>query len=579
MYKQNNHHPSSSIIFKTIFIILFLAENEFAQSLQIQAQNRIIQYFNSNKFKECIDSGVIYLEMYGSKPLKTYLTKVKEGFSNYDPNNLDQISKYIDKVIDLSPKIIPLYAIYAGIGEVSFWMMYKDNLPAKDKKKIMNFSISYFYNALNCITNGPIKARSIVYQKMANIIRQYGDKGAADAADLIAFKYDPDNIDIGLKVASYYELIGNTDSTQSILIRLYNSMTNKNVYQGIFDFLGDHFSNPNAKITNYFKALSLGAKDSSFLYCKIAEEYFPYKPDSAIINYKRAIRLGLSNDKILVKLGLLYNLKMDCKTAIEYFNRVKSWNTKPAIYADSYAGCYADIGDYNNAIKLYTISKNHSQIAYSYFSLKYYKQAIDVYQLDINRAKIKKWPNANDKKNYLGWHYYNLAEAYAAIDERTEAFNTFVNANNYMNKIDALAMDLKYDIEFYRILKDNLGWDYLSDDDEFLYLYKKNEISKHGKLIQAWIKKVIFPYQKNLSTIMFSIKNDHPNDMKKYDDYYYTLLLYQFDTSKQKARCLRFSDYTYNGICLKSFNFDNPEWSITFPKGLSEYWVSGLYRM
>jgi hypothetical protein len=579
MYNQINHNPASSIISKTIFIILFLAGNEFAQSSEIQSQKRIIQYFNSNKFKECIDSGVKYLELYGSNPLKNYLSKVKEGFSNYDPNNLEQISKYIDKVIDLSPKIIPLYAIYAGIGEVSFWMMYKDNLPAKEKKKILNFSTSYFYNALDYVAKDSFKARSIVYQKMANIIRHYGDKGAADAADLIAFKYDPDNIDIGLKIASYYEIIGNSDSTQSILIRLYNSLKNKNVYQGIFDFLGDHFSNSNTKITNYFKALSQGAIDPSVLYSKIADEYFPYKPDSAIDNYKKAIKLGLSNDKILVRLGLLYNLKMDCKTAIEYFNKVKSWNNEPTIYADSYAGCYADIGDYNKAIKLYTISKNHSQIAYSYFNLKYYRQAIDVYLLDINNAKTKKWTNAIDKKNYLSWHYYNLAETYAATDERTEAFNAFVNANNYMNKNDALAMDLKNDIEFYRILKDNVDWDYLSEDDEFLYLYKKNEISKHGKLIQAWIKKVIFPYQKNLPTIKIAIKNDHPNDMKKYDDYYYTLTLYEFDTSKQKARCLRSSDYTYNGICLKSINFSNPEWSVTFPKGLSEYWVSSLYSM
>jgi hypothetical protein len=579
MYNQIYYNLLSSIISKTILIILFLAGNEFAQSTEMQYQKRIIQYFNSNNFKECIDSGVKYLELYGSNPLKNYLSTVKEGFSNYDPNNLEQLRKYINKVIDLSPRIIPLYAIYAGIGEVSFWMMYKDNLPAKDKKKILNFSTSYFYNALDYVTKDSFKARSIVYQKMANIIRHYGDKGAADAADLIAFKYDPNNIDIGLKVASYYEMIGNSDSTRSILIRLYDFLKNKDVYQGVYDFLGDHFSNANSKVTNYLKALSQGARDPSVLYYKIADEYFPYKPDSAINNYKKAIQLGLSNDKIYVRLGLLYNLKMDCKTAIEYFNKVKSWNNESTIYADSYAGCYADIGDYNKAIKLYTISKNHSQIAYSYFNLKYYRQAIDVYVLDINRAKTKKWSNAIDKKNYLGWHYYNLAEAYSAVDERTEAFNSFLNANNYMNKNDALAMNLKYDIEFYKILKENLDWDYLSDDDEFLYLYKKNEISKHGKLIQAWIKKVIFPYQKNLSSIKLEIKNNHPNDMKKYDDYYYTLSLYEFDTSKQKARCLRYSDFTKNGICLKSINFDNPEWSVTFPKGLSEYWVSSLYSM
>ena len=148
-----------------------------------------------------------------------------------------------------------------------------------------------------------------------------------------------------------------------------------------------------------------------------------------------------------------------------------------------------------------------------------------------------------------------------------------------MNKNDAHSMGLKYDIELYKILKDNVGWDYLSYDDEFLYLYKKNEISKHGKLVQAWIKKVIFPYQKNLSKIKTAIKNRHPNEMKKYEEYYYTLSLYEFDTSKQKARCLRISDYTCNGMCLKSINFDNSEWSVTFPQGLSEYWVSSLYSM
>ena len=579
MYNQIKHHLMPSIISKTILIMLLLAGNELAQSSKTQFQKKINQYFNSNNFKECVETGAKYLELYGSDSLKNYLSKVKEDLNSFDLNNFDQIEKSIDKIIDLSPKIIPLYAIYTGIGEVSFKMMYKNNLPPNDKKKILNFSTSYFYKALDFITTDSFTARSIVYQKMANIIRHYGDKGAADAADFIAFKYDSDNIDIGLKVASYYETIGKSDSTQAILIRLYNSLKNKNAYQGIYDFLGDHFINSNTKINNYLKALSQGAKDSSVLYCKIADEYFPYKADSAIDNYKKALKLGLSNNKILVRLGLLYNLKMDCRTAIYYFNKVKSWKNEPAIYADSYAGCYADIGDYNKAIKWYTISKNHSQIAYSYLNLKYYRQAIDVYRLDINRAKNRKWSNANDKKNYMGWHYYNLAETYAAINERTDAFNAYVNANNYMNKKDALAMDLKYDIEFYRILKDNVEWDYLSDDDAFLYLYNKNGISKHGKLIQAWIKKVIFPYHDNFSEIRETIEKAHPNEMKKYDEYYYTLSLYEFNSSKQKVRCLRYSDYSNNGACIKSINFDNPEWSMTFPKGLSKYWVSSLNSM
>jgi len=576
MFNQIKHNLSSSTISKTILIILFLAGNELAQSSETQFQKKINQYFNSNNFKECVETEAKYLELYGSDSLKNYLSKVKEDLSNFDLNNFDHIEKSIDKIIDLSPKMIPLYAIYTGIGEVSFELMYKNNLPSNDKKKILNFSTSYFYKALDFITTDSFNARSIVYQKMANIFRHYGDKGAATAADFIAFKYNQDNIDIGLNVASYYETIGKSDSTQAILIRLYNSLKNKNAYQGIFDFLGDHFINSNAKINNYLKALSQGAKDSSVLYCKIADEYFPYKADSAIDNYKKALKLGLSNNKILVRLGLLFNLKMDCRTAIYYFNKVKSWENEPSIYADSYAGCYADVGDYDKAIKWYTISKNHSQIAYSYLNLKYYRQAIDVYLYDINKAKNRKWPNVIDKTNYLGWHYYNLALTYAAINERTEAFNAFVNANTYLNRNDALAMDLKYDVEFYRILKDNIDWDYLSDDDAFLYLYNKNRISNHGKLIQVWIKKVIFPYNKNLSKIRMTIENDHPKEMKKYDDYYYTLSLYEFDNLKQKVRCLRYSDYTYNGVCIKSINFDNPEWSMSFPDGLSKYWISSL---
>lgn len=576
MYNQIKHHLSPSIISKIILIMLLLAGNELAQSSKTQFQKKINQHFNSNNFKECVETGAKYLELYGSDSLKNYLSKVKEELNSFDLNNFDQIEKYIDKIIDLSPKIIPLYAIYTGIGEVSFEMMYKNNLPPIDKKKILNFSTSYFYKALDFITTDSFNARSTVYQKMANIFRHYGDKGAAGAADFIAFKYDPDNINIGLTVASYYETIGKPDSTQAILIRLYNSLKDKNAYQGIFDFLGDHFSSSNTKINNYFKALSQGAKDPSILYCKIADEYFPNKPDSAIDNYREAIKLGLSNDKILVRLGLLYNLKMDCRTAISYFSKVKSWRNEPSIYADSYAGCFADVGDYNEAIKWYTISKNHSQIAYSYLNLKYYRQAIDVYLLDINRARNKKWQNVIDKRNYLGWHYYNLAETYAAINERTDAFNSYLSANTYMNKKDALAMDLKYDIELYRILKDNSGWDYLSNDDTFLYLYNKNGISKHGKLIQAWIKKVLFPCNKNLSTIRTTIENDYPDEMKKYNDYYYTLSLYEFDSSKQNVRCLRYSDYTYNGVCIKSINFENPEWSMSYPNGLSKYLISSL---
>jgi hypothetical protein len=580
MLNTVKHNISLSLTSKTIILILLLVCNGLlAQTSEIQLREKIIQYSNANNFKECIDSGVKYLEQYGSDSLKSYLSKVKNDLSNYNPNNFERIKKNIDKVIRLSPKVIPLYAIHSGLGEVTFWMMYKENLPVKDKKKILNFSTSYFYKALDLIPKNSFKAKSMVYRNMADILRRYGDNGSADAADLIAFKYDPNNYTIGLKVASYYEYIGNTDSTQSILIRLYNSLKEKTPYQGIFDFLGDHFIISNEKIKFYSKALSHGVRDPSILYCKIADEYFPDKPDSSIQYYGKAIKLGLSNDKILMRLGLLFNLKMNCKNAIYYFNRVKNWNDKPTLYINSFAGCYADIGDYNKAVKLYAMSKDHSQMAYNYLNLKYYSKAIDIYLSDIKRAKARRWPNAADKKEYLGWHYYNLAKAYAEIDERTEAFNIFEKANTYLNKKDAIAIDLKYAIEFYRILKNNVGWDYLNYDDEFLYLYQKKRISKNGKLIKAWIKKVLFPYKKDLQTIREVIKIDHPYEEVKYNDYYYTLILYEFGCSIQKARCLRYLDYSENGNILKSITFDNPKWDVIFPKGISEYWVSNLYSM
>ncbi len=266
MLNTVKHNISLSLTSKTIILILLLVCNGLlAQTSEIQLREKIIQYSNANNFKECIDSGVKYLEQYGSDSLKSYLSKVKNDLSNYNPNNFERIKKNIDKVIRLSPKVIPLYAIHSGLGEVTFWMMYKDNLPVKDKKKILNFSTSYFYKALDLIPKNSFKAKSIVYRNMADILRRYGDNGSADAADLIAFKYDPNNYTIGLKVASYYEYIGNTDSTQSILIRLYNSLKGKTPYQGLFDFLGDHFNGSKAKITYYSKALSQGVRNPSAL--------------------------------------------------------------------------------------------------------------------------------------------------------------------------------------------------------------------------------------------------------------------------------------------------------------------------
>ena len=128
MFNQIKHNLSSSTISKTILIILFLAGNELAQSSETQYQKKINQYFNSNNFKECVETEAKYLELYGSDSLKNYLSKVKEDLNSFDLNNFDQIEKSIDKIIDLSPKMIPLYAIYTGIGEVSFEIMYKNNL-------------------------------------------------------------------------------------------------------------------------------------------------------------------------------------------------------------------------------------------------------------------------------------------------------------------------------------------------------------------------------------------------------------------------------------------------------------------
>ena len=519
-FKQNRY---LTIIFQSILFILLLVSNEFAQTSKKQLNEKIIQYYNSNDFKKCIDLGVQYLELYGSDSLKNCILKVKDGLRNFDLNSINQIEKNVEKVVGLSPKIIPLSAIYCGIGESIFGMMYNNDLPDSNKTEILNLSTSYFYKALDFITTNSFKAKAIVYQKMAYILRQYGDKGAADAADLLAFKYDQNNYEIGLKAASHYERIGRPDSAESILMKLYDSLKNKNIYQGVFDFLGDHFISNMAKIKYYSKAISYGVKDPSKLYCKIADEYFVSDLDSALKYYDKTVKLGLVNDKILTRLGLLYTLRMDCKTAINYFRKIKRWSDKPSLYVDSYAGCYASLGDYSKAVSLYSISRNHSQIAYCYLNLEYYAKTISNYLFDINKAKSKKWTKLSDKNDYLGWHYFNLAVAYAAINERANAFNAYENANAYMDKNDAIAMDLKFKVELYRILKNNLNWDYLSYDDQFLYLYQKSQIKKTGHLIQAWVKKVIFPYKNDLSTIKEIIKKDHPYKIKRYTDYYYSL--------------------------------------------------------
>lgn len=557
-------------------LTLFLVYNTLAQTSEIQFQNKINEYFNSNNFKDCIDSGVKYLELYGSDSLKSYLMKVGDGLKSYTPNNFEQINKNITKVIELSPKIIPLYAIYCGLGEVTFGMMYRDNLSSKDKRKILNFSTSYLYKALDFVTTDSYKTKSIIYQKMANILSYYGDKGSADAAIMLSFKYDPDNYEIGLKVASYYERIGMLDSTKSILLRLYHSLKNKNTYQNFYDFLGDHLYNSSAKINYYTKALLQGVRDPSTIYGKIADGYFPNYPDSSLKYYQKSLKFGSGSDKIFMRLGLLYNLKIECRKAIEYFNKVKSWKDKPAIYADSFAGCYANEGEYNKAIKLYKLSKNHSQIAYSYLNLKYYRQAIDIYLLDIKKAKSKKWPNYFDKKNYLSWHYYNLAKAYAIIDARTDAYNALKRAYTFMDKSDATSLDLKYSVEKYRILKNNTDWDYLSNDNEFLYLYQKSGIKKIGKLLRVWIKKVVFPYQNDRSIIDERVKKNHPFEMAKYGDYQYTMSFYEFNIPKQKARCLRSLDYANNGECINSYNYENPEWKVTFMPGINKFCTNNL---
>lgn len=565
-------------VMKKLVLIFFLIPNVFAQSIDKNFEQKILEYFNAKHYKACVDLGVSYLELNGSDSLKFYINKSKTKLLNYNPDDLNKTKEYINNAIRLSPKIIPEYAIYAGLAEVSFWMMYKKSLQEKDKNIIMAFSLELFKEALEITPKDSLVVAAKIYLKTAELLRYHGEYILSKTNIMLAYRNDPSNYNVGLQVASYYEEEGKIDSCDIILVGLYNRSAGRTKSQNVYEFLGDHSEIDKRKLKFYQEAINYGVKDVSIIYTKIAEIYGYRNKDKAIEFYKKALTSNPSRENLYIEIAFLSHLNNDDLSAIEYYTKIKNWESLPSFeyefHSGILAGYYFDIGDYTNALKYYKMAKQHHRIAYCYLELGDYDQAIYNFNLDIEETRTSNYFEESYKNEQLAYSYDLIGRCYSNKNDRLGAFNSFEQSYYY----DSTNDDVKYYLELYRILSNNLDWDAIANTDEQLILYNPQRTEKRESKIKVWIKAVLFPSKSKLNLIRETYIKSMGYNTVEYSKYIHSLIYYEYDCTNSRTRTFENVSYSETGTVIDHYSVEEPKWKNIIPESVGEIMLNTICK-
>lgn len=560
-----------------LFTIL-LIQNLFAQNIDNRDKSKIIDFFHKREYKACVDEGVVFFEKNGNDSLKIYINRAKAKLLNYSANNLDKVEEDINNAIRLSPNLIPNYAIYAGLAEVSFWMMYKNTLPLQDKSDIMDFSLQLFDKALGYIPNDSLLVKGMIYYKSSELLSFYGAKIEAKRRLKLAYSCFPDNYGIGIKVAKYYEEEGEIDSCEEVLTSIFRS-NNQTDAQTLNEFIGDNVQDYNLKVKYYEEALDYAPRNQAGLYKKIANAYYFNDYSLAIEYFKKFLNIQPGDDDVLKDVGFLYGLLGDNNNAIKYYSKIKNWETLNTwdytFYARNFAECYYENGEINNALKNYKISKDPSGIAKCYYDLSDYESAIKYIKEDINKDISTNYVSKDLKNWSIAYSYSRLGKCYANLNDRINAFYSFEKACHY----DDTNSDSKYNLELYRILKDNPDWDLVCTTNESAVLYNKQRIEKNSTNTFAWLKNVLFPGSGSIETARQSFIEKRNLDTEKYKSFEYSLAYYGFDCLHKKLRAMDLIYYEGSGNVIERISLDEPTWENAIPESVGEVMLEAVCKL
>lgn len=542
------------------------------QSIDPKFQKKILEQFGLRNYKYCVDEGVKYLIENGREELKRNILFAKRNLESYDSTKLSETDSLIENCIIQLPNIIPNYAIYAGLAEVTYWMMYKDGIAMEDWEKIINFSSNYFKKAIDSTPKDSNLVLSQIYLNAFEIFLHYG---VADYSELIirkAYELNPNGYRVSLELSRIMEQEGEVDSSEIILSNTFNNYKYKSSYENVYEFIGDNLEKNQNKILYYNKAIDFGVKKKSKIYKKMGDLYFG---SESIPYYEQALKYDPKNEDLLIDLGFQYNLKYDYEKSLLYYSKVKNWkaksNFKAKFHCKIIGKMYYYKEDYKKALEYFKISNEHYSLALCYARLNDHKKAIDQYNEEIKNYEESFWGGEEDKKKYLAEIYYNIGLSYVELKKYQQAFDSF----EYSNSIYEME-GTKYLREVYRIASKNPGWDVVNDSNTSIHLIDKKRVSKNGSRIKAWIKSVLCAFDKDISVIRLDYINSVGLEFDKYKNYNSSLIYIEFDCNKSQSRLLQKIDYDERGNTISSFNFNDNEFSVIIPESIGEGWMQYL---
>lgn len=554
-----------------LFINVILISHSFSQTIDQVYEKKILKKFELREYKECVDLGVEFLIKYGDDSLKYYIKESQNQLYHFDENKIEYLDRSIMNAVRLAPKLIPQYAIYSGLGEICFWMLYNDDLSQNNKEKVIKLSSTYFKRAIEKTPTDSLKVKARIYLAVAEICYQASLVYQHNELVKIAFGYDSDNSLLGKKVADLYEEEGKIDSSMIILKHLYYLDSNLKSLS-LEEYIADNLSSKDNKKYYYSKALATG-KNKAQVLIKLGDLDIWSDKETAIKYYEEAYKVEPNNTDVLLTLGFQYYLQGDYQKSLLYYKKISNWDSisswNYSFHNENIGRIYYEMEDYKNALQYFLKTNNNSRIANSYYNLGEYKNAIKYYQLDIENTKNYEWLEKEDKDRNIAYSYYLKAICYVELDDRVNAFYSFQSANQY----DSQDKDYKHYLETYRILKDNPEWEIINFSNIMAFLVDNKRIEKNGQVVKTWIKSVFYSDDKDINMLRAEYIKQHNVDANQYNNMTHSLNQIEFDCAKKKIRTLQTINYAENGVVIDSYKFENTDWADVIPESIGEQWL------
>ena len=221
-----------------IFLLLFIVQSILvSQTIDPKFEKQILEHFGKRNYKRCVDDGVKYLIENGNEDIKRDILFAKRNLESYDSTKLVETDSLITICLNQLPELIPKYAIYAGLAEVTYWMMVSQDISEEDHRRIFSFSLKYFKKAIDSTPNDSNYVLSRIYLEASDIGFHFGGEEFKDDLVYKAYGYSPTGYREATEYATLMEKNGFVDSCEVILSKLYNTNPQKYSQENVYEFI------------------------------------------------------------------------------------------------------------------------------------------------------------------------------------------------------------------------------------------------------------------------------------------------------------------------------------------------------